>query len=341
MLCEAHAQEAEALLSTAPAYQKGIQYYDQEDWPEAARWLRQAVAEDPQNEAAWYDLALVYFKMNDYLETELTLEKLFSLNPLHAGAQGLYGLTLYHRGAFARAIKAFNYAIENEPKKELRLARAYSYIAAGSPKYALPDFDEILYDDPGNFKACLGKGAALMELGQHKYAIRFFNRMLDFDPGHTEALTNRAVSYFYLGEQEKSAADFELALSLKPTAAVFIAEAKCNLKAKNFPAASADIKSAIRSSPENAEVYFVLGEIEMAKGAYRKAKQSFDIALDLDHTFVDCYLSRSEAVAMVADYEMAIEDLYQVLDREPGNKKAKDMLLWVYAKMDKEILLSK
>ena len=140
---QAHAQQRAAPSTTITAYQNGVRYYDQEEWPEAAHWLRQAVAEVPQNEAAWYDLALTYFKMNDYLETELTLEKLFSVNPLHKKAFGLYGLTLYHRGAFARAIKAFNYAIENEPKKDLRLARAYSYIAAGSPKYALPDFDEI------------------------------------------------------------------------------------------------------------------------------------------------------------------------------------------------------
>ena len=177
-----------------------------------------------------------------------------------------------------------------------------------------------------------------MELSQYKYALRFFNRMLDFNSEHVEALTNRAVCYFYLGEQEKSATDFEFALSLQRTAPILLARAKCNLKAEKFFAANADVKTAILIAPKDPEIYFVLGEIEMAKGEYQKARQSFDIALDLDHTHTGCYLSRSEAVAMTADFGAAVNDLYQVLGREPGNRKARDMLLWVYSKMDEKML---
>ncbi len=318
------------------AYQQGTGFYDKADWPSAAHWFRQSTAVDPQMQSAWFNLALAYYQMNDFLEAELHLEKLFAINPFYENAQKLYGMALYHRGEYARAIKAFNYAMNDLPSKELRLARAISYIALGNPKYALPDFDEILYDDPGHLQACLGKSAALMALGKHVYALRFLNRLLDNDPENIGALTNRAICHFQLGDIAKSEADFEKALALKVSTSTLLARAECKLANNQFNEALADAKTCLRHNPKAPEVYFVLGEIEMEQQLYAKAIESFNIAIDLDHTCKTCLLTRSEAETHLSNYENAVDGIYSVLEMEPNNEKAKELLQWVYAKMDRE-----
>ncbi len=318
----------------ASTFQMAEQQYNNANWPEAAALLRTTLDESPRLEAAWYHLALVYFQMNDYLETELHLEKLLAINPMFEKAYGLYGLALYHRGAYPQAILSFNFAIDNQPTDELRLARAISYIAVGKPKFALPDFDEILYNDPGHPQACLGKAAALMELGKHSYALRFLNRVIENDTENIDALTNRAICHFYLGEIQNSDTDFQMALSVRSSTRTLLARSKCRILANNFTAALSDVKAAIRLDPKAPEVYFVLGELEMEMGKHEAAIESFDIALDLDHTCIECYLLKSEAKTQITQYQAAVNDLHTVMDLEPGNQKAKKMLLWVYAKMD-------
>ena len=326
--------KSQASSNADQAYQQGIGFYDTGDWPQAAHWFRNATTKDPQMQSAWFNLALAYYQMNDFLEAELLLEKLFAINPFFENAQKLYGMALYHRGEYGRAIKAFNTAENDSPSKELRLARAISYIAMGEPKYALPDLDEILYDDPGHPQACLGKSAALMALEKHSYALRFLNRLIDNDPENIGALTNRALCHFQLGNFSQSENDFEKALSLNVSIKTLLTRAECRLANHQFKEALADIKYCLRLDPRAPEVYFVLGEIEMEQQLYKKAIESYNIAIDLDHTCKSCYLTKSEAEAHLSNYDNAVDGIYKVLEIEPENEKAKELLQWVYAIMD-------
>ncbi|MEZ4931121.1 MAG: tetratricopeptide repeat protein [Saprospiraceae bacterium] len=331
-----HSQEETPPSEMAFAYTQGIEHFDQTDWPEAALSFQQAIAENPQKQSTWYNLAVTYFQMNDFLEAERHLEKLFELNPFFENAQQLYGMTLYRRGDYARAIKAFNYAIYVEPKKELLLARAISYIGLGEPKHSLPDFDEILHNDPGHVKACLGKSAALMELGQYNYAQRFLNRILDNDEENTAALTNRAICHFQLGEDSLAIIDFEKALSIEISTATLLARAKYYLLKNQLLEAMNEIKTATQLTPNAPAIYFLLGQVEMKKKEWKQAIDSFDVALEMDRYCLECYLLKSEAQANLSNYDQAVDEIYKVLEMAPNNSKAKEMLLWIYAKMDKE-----
>lgn len=318
------------------AYWAGIAHYDSTDWANAADWLRKATTADPQMQDAWYNLGLTYYQMQDYFETERYIEKVFAINPLYENAHALLGMALYHRGDYNRAINAFNFAINHKPTRELRLARAICHIAAGQPRFSLPDLDEILYEDPGHLRACLAKGAALIDLGQHKYALRFLNRILDNDPENTPALTNRAICFFQLGMKEEALEDFEQSIRLKPQLETFLSRARCHLSNGAFNNALADIKSALQIDSTSPALYYVLGQIEMGRSNYNSAMESFEIALDLDPSCMDCIMLKSEAQAHLNDFEAAVSDIYSILEKDPDNEQAREMLLWVYARMDKK-----
>ena len=335
-----HSQKSAPNDSPSPAlsaYLAGTAQYDSSEWAKAAHWLRKALENDPQMLDAWYNLALTYYQMGDFLETERHLEKIFSIDPFYKHAHGLLGMALYQRGEYPRAIKAFNYAIEKDgTAKELKLSRAICFIANKEPKFALPDLDEILYLDPGHPRACLAKSAALIDLGQPEYAIRFLNRILDSDPTNVHALTNRAICQFQIGLHEKANSDFALAIAIHPTLSTLLARAKCSLANGHFQTAVADVKQAIHLDAKSPAAYYVLGEIEMGLGEFESAIESFDIALSLDHTCVDCLVLRSEAEAHLTNFEAAVSDIYSILAEDPNNKMAREMLIWVYAQMDEK-----
>ena len=322
-------------IQTLSTYQEGVSHFDSTDWASAAANFREAVKADSQMKAAWFNLAYTYFNMGDFHETERHIEKLLSIDPFYGQAHELLGMTLYHRGEYARAIKAFNYAIIAHPTKELQVARAICFIAQGNPKYSLPDLDNVLYDDPGHLRACLAKSAALIELDQHAYALRFLNRILDNDPENVAALTNRAICHYRMGNQDLSKTDFENAIFLEPTLATLLARAKCALSSGLFKTAISDVKAAMLLNPNASEIYYILGEIEIGQGKCESAVESFDIAITLDHNCLDCMLLKSEAEAHISDFGAAVKDIYSVLESEPNNEQAREMLLWVYTQMDK------
>ena len=133
------------------------------------------------------------------------------------------------------------------------------------PKFALPDLDDILHDDPGDMRACMTKSAALIELGHYSYALRFLNRTLDSDPENCSALTNRAICYFFLGKKELAEIDFKLSLAIQPTVVTLLARGKCHLAEGQFYEALADVKSAILIDAKAAPAYYLLGEIELGQ----------------------------------------------------------------------------
>jgi len=310
------------------------QQFESGNFPEAAALLRQELESNPRSEMALYHIAQVYYQMDDYLEAERYLEQLFTTNPHFEKAYGLYGLTLYRRGAYSQAIQAFGFAISTQPTNQLRLARAASFIAEGKPNRALPDLDHILSGDPGNPAGCLAKSAALIELGNFRHARQYLNRILDYDTENADALTNRAICNFHLGNAQGADLDFEKALAIKPDTRTLLTRAKCRAETGHFSDAINDVKSALRMTPRAPEVYFVLGEIELEMGKHSEAIESFDIALDLDYQCVDCYLLKSEAKTEIAQYQDAVNDLYIAIGMEPENQEAKNLLLWVYSKMD-------
>ena len=322
-------------LSKQQFLEQGNSHFDQQVYPEAAAAYRMVIALDSSFLDAWYNLALTYYLIKDYRETERCVDQVFSINPEYEGAYGLYGMALYHQHKYQRAIEAFGFAIATDPVDDLLLARAFCYLNDGSPKFSLPDFDEVLYRKPGHIKACQGKGAALMELEKHEYAIRYFNRILDLFPDHIAALTNRAICYFKTNRLEKAYQDFEMAITLGGSVETYLARAKCAKESGNFQLAIQSVKSALRLHPKHPEVYLVLGETEIGMDKYQEAIQSFTIALDLDHTCLDCYLMRGEAQAKTNNFIFAIEDCYAALEIAPDNQPAKDLLQWVYWKMDR------
>jgi len=107
------------------------------------------------------------------------------------------------------------------------------------------------------------EGARVLTLKQFEQALEIFNKVLKNDPTHIKALEARAIIYMQKGEIEL---------------------------------AEIDLKKAISIEPENARIYYRLGQIYYRKKDLDKALEFFTKAIDLEPTYPAAYMARSQVL---------------------------------------------
>lgn len=329
-----------AYLEAETYVQQGNFHLDEGEWEAAAEFYLGAIDADPLHQAAQFNFALANFHLGNFGKAELTLEKLAETDPSDAQTLELLGLARYHRGSFEKAISAFSAALDVRQTESSYLNRGLALASASHPKEALTDLDQALKMNPSNLAACLGKGAAIIELGQFQLALDWLDRALEIESGNTSALTNQAIAHFKMGEKDAAAGLFEQAISLQPQAKIFLARGQCQLDAGDWPGALQDVKLALEVEPENPEVYFFLGTVEMKMGNAAAAIESFSIALETNPTAA-CLMKRAEAFQQNNQLYEAINDAYKALDLEPSNQESKAFLMAAYEKLDEANLSQK
>ncbi len=101
------------------------------DYPDAIRWMRQAVVFDPGNEQAWYGLGRCYYSQSQFKQAEEALGKALALDPGDLKAEANLGLA---------------YEMDNRPQEAERAYRAATAMAANDPQT-----DQWPYLDYGSF----------------------------------------------------------------------------------------------------------------------------------------------------------------------------------------------
>ena len=315
-------------------FEQAVRHHDASEFTQASRAYRKAVAYAPGMSDAWYNLALVQIHMGEFAEAERSLDTLFSICPMDAGAHALHGFVLYRQGEWERAVAAYNFALAEKPSKNLYLARGLAYYGSGQLHLASLDIDQVLATDPGNLRACQAKASILLAKGNHHLAIRFCNRILDREANDAAALTTRAVCRFRQGAKSRAMADFEMALAAGQMAATYLARATCRMEDGDLPGALTDAKFAMRIDPLEAEIYSLLASLEMAGDKPGPAEEYLGIALDLAPRFAGYHLQSAFIALRNSDFQKAVEEAYLAIDLGLENEEGKAFLRHVYRQMD-------
>ena len=84
------------------------------DYPDAIRWLTRAVATDPRNAEAWYDLGRAQMNQGNFVEAERDFNRTLSLSSNHVKALDNLGLSLEAQNRSDEALSAYRRAIAAE-----------------------------------------------------------------------------------------------------------------------------------------------------------------------------------------------------------------------------------
>lgn len=199
-----------------------IDYVMLDDYPDAIRWMREALRFNPKNEQAWYGLGRCYYTQSDFPRAEQAFRRALALNPHDLKAQTNLALTLGMRNEPSKADVAYQAAI--------RLANAnphttyWPYLDYGTflleqshAAKAIPILQRAVALGP-KCADCYGKlGRALEATGKFDAAVIALQKAVALDP--KEPKLHYALGHAYRSAGMAAKSRQEMALTAKLYAA--------------------------------------------------------------------------------------------------------------------------
>lgn len=195
-----------------------IDYVMLNDYPDAIRWMKQAVAFDPQNEEAWYGLGRCYYTQSDFPDAEKAFLRALALAPKDLKAATNLALTLEMRNRPKDADAAYKHAIalaDADPKTDEwpYLDYASFLLDQGRAADAVPLLRNAVKINP-RCADCHGKlGRALEAEGQNKQAVAELEQAVALSPKDPKLHYALGRAYRAAGMEAKAKA--ELATTAK------------------------------------------------------------------------------------------------------------------------------
>lgn len=188
------------------------------DYDDAIRWMKQAVAFDPRNEEAWYGLGRCLYSQSEFAEAQQAFQQALALDPRDVKAEANLGLAYEMGNKPEQAEQAYQAAVvlaNGDPRTE-----EWPYLDYGSfllehdrPADAIPLLERAVKANP-RCAACHGRlGRALAESGKAQQGVEELREAVTLAPRDPKLHYDLGRAYRAAGEMEQ--ARTELAVSAK------------------------------------------------------------------------------------------------------------------------------
>lgn len=259
---------------------------DQGNHAAAIAQLRLAVAGPRPAAAAWVALARTQRDAGDVQAAEATLEKALEQQPnAHVIHQEMARL-LTEQGRWIEALAAYNGA--------LRYAdQAVDHAGRGRCLWALERWDEArgaaeqaLARDAANVTALVLMARLAMRSRDWKGAVKFAKQARERDDQQVEACCIEAAAALELRWFNDARHAIEHGQALAPDLSeLHRLRGWLHLNENLVGAAHADAEAAIRSDPESASAYYLLGRVLRSQRRWRDALDALRTAIRLDRNY--------------------------------------------------------
>ena len=231
------------------------------------------------------------------------------------------GQTVQARGAFTEAVKF------NPTMSEARTALAETYLAEGSMDLAIEQAQAAIQLNPRNVQAAIISGDAYLRKGDLIKSKQVFEAV-------AQALPEEAVGPYRLGlvahaekNDAKALAYFEDALTRKPMAIEPLTQiAIIKIEQGKANEALDRVHKQIAASPNNPQLYTLLGQLWMKGKDPGQAETAFKKALELDDSLLSAYMNLGLVYHIEGKTDQAAKKYEAVLAKDPKALRAHMML---------------
>jgi len=252
-------------------------------WREGAApaWETPALHEDAPKEFG--DLSMEYWRVQEYDTAIRFAEKTNAIAPEYSRAYTYLGMALKEQGKRDAAIEAFEKAMAVNPFDYLwsHVNLCTLYMERGDYNLALASVERALAMDPNYAWGFTCKGKALVGLGDLDAAIVAFEKAVALDPNDRRG--HDGLSDAKLRKENPGAAATPPGEGDPPGGAA--ARAREHMAHKDYDAALAAYREALRGDPQNGHLYADLAVALIGKGddsgALVSMRKAFELAPDL------------------------------------------------------------
>ncbi|HUE86906.1 MAG TPA: tetratricopeptide repeat protein, partial [Vicinamibacterales bacterium] len=324
----------------APAHwHRGLWLLDTARDEEARDAFEHATAIDPASPGGWVGLARVALHRQDAGRAVEVLERFLSEHPGDRYALRLLGTAYQRLGRTNEAAHALAVGATGEPSwpdpwsdalAEHRVGFAQTLkaatqgVLAGEFDRAIPLFEKLLKERPGDLSLIHQLGLSYVAVGRASEGIALLQRALARDPDNLETHLRLASAYINSGNPQQALSHAERAVVLSPELGRAHEARGMALWRSGRPLdALAAFQQMVRFDPGNVSAQMWMGLILLEAGREAEALARFDRALRSDPTLADAYVGLGLVHLRRHRLAVAEEALTRAATLEPGNPRVR------------------
>ncbi len=302
---------------------------------EAAQAWSTIIQRNPKDAGAYASLGFVLSREQKYSEAAVAYRKAIALNPKLPGVQLNLGLAEFKQGHFEAAIPSLRAALAADPKS------IQSITLLGLSYYGTKHFEEAakflkmaVATDPSNKELLQTLAQSCLLAKNYPCALEEFGKLEQMDPNSSAVHLFTAQALEGDGKTEEAINEAQTALKLSPQ------EPNLNFvlghlywQAERYDEAAAAFEAELLVVPGNAKAIAYLGDIAMKQGDNERALRLLRKAAQLQDNVRLAFMDIGAILVDQKQYAEALSALRQAVKLDPTQPDAHFRLGHVYQLM--------
>lgn len=272
-----YAHNYKALLQKSLLYAKDIKIRNIDS---AFYYAQKAISVNRYYADAYHTLGWLYLIKNNIDQSIFYIKKSIELNPSFSLAYNSLGYISMLQNNLNEAIDYYSKAIVLDSSLiEVIKNRAWIYYKTKQFALALADYKRALFMAPNDYTTLVNIGFCLTYLNNYNEAVLCFKKVNQLYPDSFNNIYNLAWTFLKAGFTDSAIVYYNIFLDKNPTLVQPIFErGYAYFISKKYDGALSDFTKVRDLNSNNGEVFFWIGETQIALGNYKMACENYEMA---------------------------------------------------------------
>lgn len=197
----------------------GMSYYNQEDYANAEKYLKEALSKNDHDAEAAYTLGRTYLELENEKNAILLYEKAISLQSSHSVWMYELGLIFYNQNDYKNSLKYMQMAADSGYNKSNDYYENYGFaqLFAGDTENGLKTLNIVLEHKPNNKELLNNIANAMYETQKYNEALGYFQKLMDLNPKDASSLYMAGMTLQKMGQKDKGQKICDNAIAMDPS----------------------------------------------------------------------------------------------------------------------------
>ena len=301
---------AGVLLAQTPDYvADAIKAIDEKQYETAIGLLQRALAADPSDIGAHFNLGLAYSLSGKDTLAIPEYRKTLELRPATLQAEVNLGMSLFNTEQYAQSAEAYSRALALDAKSataELGLARSLAHLNRRSE--AAPHYRQAAAMDASNRDFLLELATLHEQNGEAAEALAIYREF----PEHPGAVEHLGVLYLKAGQLPEAIAALESAVAMSPTPANRVELAQAYARSNQPAKAEQHAAEALKADPADFELRMFYGQLLRDQRKFPLAAVQFQAAAQTKPDSTPAWTELAGVLVMAEQFPPALAALDRV-----------------------------